>query len=151
MAHIEESVDVPSPIVDVFEVIADYRQALSWLEGFTRFELLPGPSRGVGARVRAAGSFLGFALETELRIVEFEEPRRLVSRSEGPIRSLTAWLLQETEGGTRVTFQGEYQLPLAFRLAGDRAFEQLVTGQIRRSLTNLQRRFLPSAPNPQSC
>lgn len=151
MAHVEEHVDLAAPIVDVFELIADHRRALSWMEGFTRFDLLPGPSRGVGARVRAAGSFLGFALETELQIVEFEPPRRLISRSPGPIRSLTSWNLLETEQGTRVTFSGDYHLPLALRFAGDRAFEQLVARQIRRSLANLQRLFQPSALDRQSC
>src|SRR5579884_252572 len=141
MAHVEEGVDISAPIVDVFDLIADYRSALTWMEGFTRFDLLPGPSRGVGARVRAAGSFLGFALETELEIVAFDAPHRLTSRSQGPIRSITSWILSETESGTRVTFSGDYQLPLALRLAGDRAFEQLVAGQIRRSLANMQRLF----------
>ncbi len=151
MAHVEESVVIAAPIVDVFDLISDYRHALSWMEGFSRFEILPGPTSGVGARVRAAGTFLGFNLETELEIVEFERPNRLVSRTAGPIRSLTAWVLREVDSGTQVTFTGDYHLPLALRIAGDRAFEQLVTGQIRRSLINLKQLFRPGVPDPQWC
>lgn len=151
MAHVEESVVIAAPIGDVFDLIADYRHALSWMEGFSRFEILPGPSSGVGARVRAAGTLLGFSLETELEIVEFERPTRLVSRTAGPIRSLTAWILRETDSGTLVTFTGEYHLPLVLRLAGDHAFEQLVAGQIRQSLENLKQLFRPGAPDPQWC
>lgn len=139
---------IAAPIADVFDVIADDRRALSWMEGFSRFDLMPGPSGGVGARVRAAGTFLGFTLETELAIVEYERPVRLVSRSDGPIGSQTAWLLSEVPSGTRVTFVGDYQLPLALRIAGDRAFEQRVSDQIRRSLANLRKLFPHGSPTP---
>ncbi|MGH2461733.1 MAG: SRPBCC family protein [Chloroflexota bacterium] len=138
MAHVKESIVIPAPMSAIFDVIADDRRALEWMEGFSRFELLPGPTNGVGARVRAAGTFLGFTVETELEISEYERPNRLVSRSSGPIKALTTWLLSEDETGTRVTFSGDYILPLPLRLAGDRAFEQLVAGQIRHSLVNLR-------------
>ena len=151
MAHVEDSVVIPVPMVDVFDLISDSRCALNWMEGFSRFELLPGPSTGVGARVRAAGTFLGFTLETELEIVEYERPHRLVSRTAGPIRSITAWVLSETDAGTLVTFTGDYSLPLALRVAGDRAFEQVVVGQIHRSLLKLKQLCSPGAPGPQRC
>ena len=60
MAHVEEQGFVRAPIDDVFELIADSRRALSWLNGFSRFDVLPGPERGLGARVRAEGRYLGF-------------------------------------------------------------------------------------------
>lgn len=142
MAHVEECIIIPSPVTDVFDVIADYRRALSWMEGFTCFDLLPGPSSGVGARVRAAGSLLGFSVVTELQIVEYKRPHRLVSRSRSPIQSTTTWQLVETESGTLVTFLGDYQLPFALRLAGERGFEQLVSGRIRRSLAKLRHLLL---------
>lgn len=155
MARVEESIVIAAPIADVFDVVADYRRALNWMEGFSSFDLVPGPATGVGARVRAAGTLLGFSVETELEIIEYDRPHRLLSRSTTPVNSLTAWLLAEVEAGTRVTFSGEYQLPFALRLAGDRAFEQLVTGQIRQSLVNLRQLFnnpdAPDAPRPRTC
>ena len=60
MASVRESAIIPGPIDAVFDTIADYSNALTWLEGFTRFDLLPGPARGRGARVRAEGRFLSF-------------------------------------------------------------------------------------------
>jgi hypothetical protein len=60
MAHVEEQGIVPAPIEDVFDLIADSRRALTWLDGFSRFDALPGPERGRGARVRAEGRYLGF-------------------------------------------------------------------------------------------
>ncbi len=146
MAHVEEQTVVQAPIKPVFDLIADHRRALSWLTGFTKFEWVGGPENGLGARVRTEGEVLGFLVTTDLEIVEFESPRRLVSRSIGRIKSTTTWALEPVDGGTKVTFVGDYALPLAIRLVGDRAVEQLVGGQVRQSLVNLRSIFALDAP-----
>lgn len=151
MAHVEEQAIVVAPIETVFDLIADSRRALTWLEGFTRFELAPGPDRGLGARVRSEGRFLGFLVEAVLEIVDYQPPRRLVSRSTGHVHSQTTWALDPVPEGTRVTFVGDYELPIALRLVGDRALEQYVGGQVRQSLLNLKRLFEQDAPNTARC
>lgn len=96
---------------------------------------------------RACGLKAGcsaFFVEATLEIVEFVPPNRLVSRSDGRVRSQTAWILDPIDGGTRVTFIGDYQLPLALRLVGDRAVETLVSTQVQKSLANLVRLFSSS-------
>ena len=60
MANVEEQAIISAPIGQVFDLIADHSRALEWLDGFTRFEHLRGPERGVGARVRTEGRILGF-------------------------------------------------------------------------------------------
>lgn len=60
MARVVERAVIEAPIDQVFALIADHRRALDWLEGFTRFEHVAGPERGVGARVRTEGRMLGF-------------------------------------------------------------------------------------------
>jgi len=87
------------------------------------------------------GASSDFFVASELEIVEFDPPRRLVSRSNGRIRSQTTWSLTPVESGTLVTFSGDYQLPLVLRLLGDRAVETLVGAQIRQSISNLERLF----------
>ena len=151
MAYIEEHAVIAGPIETVFDLISDVRRALSWLEGFSRFDLLPGPERGKGARVRAAGTMLGLPIETILEVVEYSPPTRLVSRSTSPIRSETTWELSETQGGTLVSYIGEYNLPFALRLLGDRAVTEVVSDQTRRSLGNLKRLVESSAPHSQTC
>ncbi len=139
MAHVEERIDIAAPIDAIFDLIADSRRALTWLDGFDCFEHVGGPLRGVGARVRAEGRFLGMVVETDLEIIEYVPPVRLVSQSTSRVRSRTSWNLSEVSGGTRVAFVGDYHLPLALRLLGDRALEQVVGEQTRRSLANLKR------------
>lgn len=60
MAHVKESLTIAAPIDEIFEFVADHRRALSWLEGFSRFDHISGPERGVGARVRTEGRMMGF-------------------------------------------------------------------------------------------
>jgi carbon monoxide dehydrogenase subunit G len=151
MAHVEEQAIVGAPIETVFDLIADSRRALTWLEGFTRFELVPGPERGLGATVRSEGRFLGFSVDALLEIVDYQPPRRLVSRSTGRVQSQTTWALDPVTDGTRVTFTGDYDLPLALRLFGDRVLEQHVGGQVRQSLANLKRLFEQDATNNVRC
>jgi carbon monoxide dehydrogenase subunit G len=141
VAHVDEQLFIPAPIQDVFELIADHRRALTWLAGFTKFEWCGGPDSGLGSKVRTEGEYLGFVVATELEIVGFEPPRRLVSRSSGRIKSTTTWSLEPADGGTLVRFVGDYTLPLALRLVGDLAIEQMVGGQVRQSLTNLRTLF----------
>ena len=101
----------------------------------------PGPSvvsaPGYAPRVECSDFFVS----TELEIVEYEPPYRLVSRSANPIRSLTSWTLTRNDDQTTVTFTGDYQLPLGLRILGDRAVEQVVGAQVRASLVNLSRAF----------
>jgi hypothetical protein len=70
-------------------------------------------------------------VETFLDIVEYDPPRRLVSESTQGVRSRTAWILGEYEGGTRVSFVGDYTLPFGLRFLGDRALGQMVGDQTR--------------------
>lgn len=146
MAHVEEHLNIAGPIDQIFDLIADSRRALTWLDGFVRFDHIGGPERGVGARVRAEGRVLGISVDTDLEIVEYVPPFRLVSQSTSRIRSRTAWILTEISSGTRVSFVGDYTLPLGLRLVGDRALEQVVSDQTRRSLSNLKRLCERDAP-----
>lgn len=89
---------------------------------------------------------MAFFVSTTLEIVEFDPPRRMVSRSTEGIRSVTIWALEPATNGTMVRFEGEYQLPFGMRLLGDRVVEQVVSTQVRASLANLARIFTSERP-----
>lgn len=91
---------------------------------------------------------MAFFVEADLEIVEFEPPFRLVSRSGGRVQSRTSWSMVPVERGTLVTFSGDYALPLALRLVGDRAVETVVGAQVQKSLANLLRIFSQGATSP---
>ncbi|MGQ9674134.1 MAG: SRPBCC family protein [Chloroflexota bacterium] len=111
MRKIRESIEIAAPVESVFEFVADFRNSLRWMHGFDRFEALTNRTRGHGARARVTGRLGGIPLTTELEIVEFVPNRRLVSASSSGVKSISAWLFEPTEQGTRVSFVAEYEIP----------------------------------------
>jgi carbon monoxide dehydrogenase subunit G len=123
-----------------FDFVADPTNALRWMHNFTRFEPESPARRGVGTRVTATGSVLGMPITTTLEIVELERPRRLVSRTTGRLKSLSAWEFAPAEGGTRVGFVGDYDLPAGLlRLIGGPLVQRELEKNAEMSLANLKR------------
>jgi uncharacterized membrane protein len=108
---IYESIEIAAPIEAVFEFVADFKNALRWMYGFNHFEPLTKQSKGKGARVKAAGKLSGIPVTTELEITEFKPNQKLVSASTSGLKSVSAWLFEPTEKGTRVSFVGYYEPP----------------------------------------
>jgi uncharacterized membrane protein len=112
MSQITKAIDITLPPQQVFDYIADFRNSLSYMPNFTKFEANGRVARGLGATVEAEGHFLGVNIKTTLEIIEFDEPSRLVSRSTQGVKSLSIWELKPLPtGGTEVTFTSDYSLP----------------------------------------
>lgn len=111
MRKVHEAIEIEAPIEVVFDFVADFKNALLWMHGFTRFEAIGETTRGVGAKVRAIGTLRGFPVTTLLEITEFVANTRLVSVSNSGLRSVSAWSFATTCKGTRVSFEGQYEPP----------------------------------------
>ena len=149
MKKIVESIEIQAPVELVFDFVADVGNALEWMHGFHKFEPLTEVTRGKGARVRAAGRIGGISISTELEITDFVCNKKLVSVSNSEIKSVSAWLFEPTEKGTRVTFVGHYELPRGSfsRLVGNLWLQHQLAEHAWKSLKNLKRR-LESAQRP---
>ncbi len=112
MAEIVKCIDIDAPVEAIFEYVANPHNALTYMPNFTRFAPVGEPERGLGAKVEAAGQFLGMNFKTQLEIVEFEENKKLVSRSTQGVKSVSVWQFKPLPtGGTEVTFISDYSLP----------------------------------------
>jgi len=112
MAEIVKSIDIEAPVEVVFDYVANPRNALTYLPNFTKFQPAGQPEQGLGAKVNAAGNFLGMHFETQLEIVEFEQNKKLISRSSQGVKSSSVWQFRPLpNGGTEVTFISDYTLP----------------------------------------
>jgi carbon monoxide dehydrogenase subunit G len=111
MPRVERSATIAVPPERAFDYVADAGNALKWMHNFSRFDPERPGSRGLGARVNATGLVMGSPITTTLEIVEFDPPRRLASRTTGRLKSYSIWEFAPAEGGTRVTFSGEYDVP----------------------------------------
>jgi uncharacterized membrane protein len=112
MAEIVKSIDIAAPVEVVFNYVANPHNALTYMPNFTKFQPAGQPEQGLGARVNAAGNFLGMHFETQLEIVEFDPNKKLVSRSNQGIKSQSIWQFRALpNGSTEVTFVSDYTLP----------------------------------------
>ncbi len=112
MAEIIKSIDIDAPVETVFDYVSNPYNALSFMPNFTKFSPTGLPDRGLGAKVEAAGEFMGLSFKTQLEIVEFEENRKMVSRSTQGVKSMSIWQFKALPtGGTEVTFVSDYSLP----------------------------------------
>ena len=111
MPRVERSATIAVPPERAFGFVADAGNALRWMHNFSRFEPERPGAYGLGARVNATGLVMGFPVATTLEIVEFDPPTRLASRTTGRLKSYSVWDFAPVDGGTRVTFTGEYDVP----------------------------------------
>lgn len=140
MPVVKKSIIINVPVEQVFDYVADHRNALTYMHSFTRFRPVTEKTRGLGAKVKAVGHFWGLHVTTDMEIVEFVKNKRLVSETSSGIDSVATWLFDPTPEGTKVTFIADYEPP---PLAVGRIFKHLVRREVERNaaytLLNLKR------------
>jgi len=140
MPRVERAATIAVSPEVAFDFVADPDNALRWMHNFSRFEPEDQSRRGVGARVTATGLVMGMPITTTLEIVELDRPRRLVSRTTGRLKSLSAWEFAPVASGTLVGFVGDYDLPTGLmRLIGGPLVQRELEKNAEMSLANLKR------------
>lgn len=114
MPRTEQSILVVAPRHKVFAFVADYRNTMKYEKHFSRVDLAPGPSRGIGTTVEARGWFRGIPVKAKLRITEFVEDERIVSRSVAGLKSSLEWGFADEQGKTKVRLVASYAFPFPF-------------------------------------
>src|SRR5438067_13637294 len=141
MPRVERSALIAVAPEVAFAFVADPANALTWMHGFSRFEHVDAAQRGVGAKVSATGSVFGIPVATTLEIVEYDPPRRLGSRTTGRLKSYSLWEFEPADGGTRVSFTGDYDVPGGLlRFMGGPLVERELEKNAETSLSNLKQR-----------
>lgn len=104
MPVVEESVVIAQPQQEVFDFLAKFEN-LSVYDAFVTAsgQVGDGPP-GLGTRGWGTTRFMGQQFDWVVEFTEFEPPRRMMSRSVGGGRDVTAtFTLEPAGGGTRVT------------------------------------------------
>ena len=118
MARYIDAIDIPTPIEDAFDYLADFSKTAEWDPGVCEAKRI---TRGVvrlGSRFRVSVSFLGRRIPLEYRITEFDRPSRLVlSGGDASLRSIDEITFVSRPGGTRVTYEARLELTGIRRLA----------------------------------
>lgn len=139
MPAVTGRVFIAAPPEQVFDYVADYRNALRFMHNFEEFRPIGALAAGPGARARAKGRLLGLAVHTTFEIVAYERPGRLVSRSYDGVRGTAVWEFAPQGEGTAVTFSSTYELPRLIRGPLRRAAERAVMQNAGQTLEKLKR------------
>jgi polyketide cyclase/dehydrase/lipid transport protein len=109
MATFQNTVTIARPAGDVFAFLADFGNIPAWNYAITRtVQTSPGPA-GVGATYRQTRT-VPRTSEEGFEVTDFAPPSRLAIKGQiGPFNTTSSYLLEPTEGGTRLTNKVELE------------------------------------------
>ena len=111
MAKVEKSITINTPV----EKVCDYLKEPTnlpeiWPSLVEAKDVQPLPNGG--SNFRWVYKMAGMRFEGSSEDIEFVVNQRAVSKSKGGIESTITWTFQAEDGGTQVTFEAEYTVPI---------------------------------------
>lgn len=144
MARYVDAIDLPIPIEEAFDYLADFSRTAEWDPGVCEARRLTRGEIRLGSRFEVTVSFLGRRIPLQYRITEFEPPSRLVlTGGDSSLRSIDEITFVSRRGGTRVSYEARLELVGIRRLADpvlDLLFQRvgrLAVRGLRERLTDL--------------
>jgi carbon monoxide dehydrogenase subunit G len=104
MPVVEETVVIPRPQQEVFDFLSKFENIAVYDSSVTTSEQVGTGPVAEGTRGRGTSKVMGRRFDWTVEVVEFDPPRRMVSRSvEGKLNFTVTFTLEPADGGTRVT------------------------------------------------
>ena len=111
MAKVEKTVTVKAPVDKVFGYIAKPADLLEIWPSMVEVKDVQRLPNG-GSHFHWVYKMAGMRFEGDSDDVEYVANQRVVSQTKGGIESTITWKLQAKNGGTQVTFDAEYRVPI---------------------------------------
>ena len=119
MARYVDTIDLPLPLEEAFDYLADFSTTAEWDPGVVAARRLTRGPVSLGSRFRVEVRFAGRPLALVYEISEYERPHRLVLRAEDDgLRSVDEITFVAKGEGTRVTYEARVEL-LGLRALAD--------------------------------
>ena len=128
MIRLIESVNVDTPIDQVFDYLVDFSNAAEWDPGIeSAVQVTPGPIE-VGTEFDLVARFLGTTADMRYRIEEIEPGSRIVIRGVGArAKSIDTVRLSKVGGQTQIEYQADLSMTGVARL-----FEPFLSGAMKK-------------------
>ncbi|MEM7412826.1 MAG: SRPBCC family protein [Myxococcota bacterium] len=111
MARYVDAIDLPIPIEEAFDYLADFSKTAEWDPGVARARRITRGKVRKGSRFEVTVSFLGRRVPFEYEITEYERPSRLVlTGGDASLRSIDEITFVARPDGTRVTYEAQVEL-----------------------------------------
>ncbi|HSL26094.1 MAG TPA: SRPBCC family protein [Acidimicrobiia bacterium] len=128
MGSYEGAVETGRPVAEVFNYIADFRNAAEWDPATVSISQTAGDGAGLGARYRLVTKFLASSVPLDYETTGFTPPNRLVLSFEGGnVAGTDTITVSSTGDRSRLTYHVD------FRLKKGRLLEPLVGPFFRRT------------------
>jgi carbon monoxide dehydrogenase subunit G len=150
MARYVDAIDLPVPVEEAFDFLADFSRTAEWDPGVIEAERIGSGPIGLGSRFRVVVSFLGRSIPIEYEIAVYERPSRLVltGRDES-FRSIDEITFVERGSGTRITYEARIEL-VGIRRVADPVLDVLFQRVGRLAVRGLRERMTGSRRRSRS-
>lgn len=141
MAAVSQSIHVDRPVSEVFAYLDDPRNHAEITPSLASVRNIEPLDNG-GKRVEHTYTMAGISLEGELVERTHVENERMLFEMRGDLSGEIDISFEAVDGGTRVTYSGEYELPGRVLAAVARPFvKRYNERELRTTLENLQTRL----------
>ena len=111
MATVKKSITISAPVEKVFEYINVPTNLTEIWPSMVEAKDIQRLPNG-GNKFRWVYKMAGMSFEGISEDIDIVPNRQIVSKTEGGIESKITWITQPEDGGTNVTFEGEYTVPI---------------------------------------
>ena len=113
MTHVSTSIDIDAPIQDVWNVATDLDRLGDWVTIHREFPTPPPTEISAGTRFAQTLAVAGTPFAVEWTAAEVDGPHTLAWDGTGPAGTTahTKYSLAEHDGGTRFTYENDFELP----------------------------------------
>jgi uncharacterized membrane protein len=113
MTHVATSIDIAAPVQDVWDVATDLNRLGEWVSIHRNFPSPPPAEIQAGTQFTQTLAVAGTPFAVEWTAAEVDGPNRLAWDGVGPAGTTarTTYALAEHDGGTRFTYENDFELP----------------------------------------
>ncbi len=111
MAKLEKTITINAPVEKIFNYISQPTNLPEFWPSLVETSDVQELPNG-GHSNRWVYKMAGIRLEGTSEDVEYVTNQRIVSKTKGGVESTQTWVFQPEAGGTKVTFEVEYNIPI---------------------------------------
>ncbi|GIW06836.1 MAG: hypothetical protein KatS3mg060_1641 [Dehalococcoidia bacterium] len=126
MIALARCIRIAAPQDELFRYVADYRNALRFIQYLTDFQPESAEPYGLGSRFAWEANVRGFPLRANFEVTEFDPPNTMAARTVNGPESTCRWTFEPCPEGTLVSLETTLVLPRLplVRLIGRAFFER---------------------------
>ena len=145
MTRIKKSIEIKSSPEKVFAVLDDSPNFPQWQEGIKEVKITSNGGKRLedhtGETAHFVMGFGGFKFEADFKVMKWIKNRLFVIESISGMKLNGEDIVEPIEGGTRVTWDFEYEIPFSLigKVVDKLLFQKMLEKQMGQNLKNLKK------------